>query len=143
MPRPNQQGLSPRAEAGDRRAEVGGRRPQLPGGARLAGQCVLLGLAEGGAGLQQLSHGVRGGVGELVGRPGAHRRAPEAGDLAGGGPVAGGPEAAGELVAGGDKLLQRQLVQGGQGGVQVADLGRHVRCGPLEVGPTPDPCLYG
>jgi hypothetical protein len=104
-----------------------GRRPQLAGGAGLAGQRVLLRLAKGGAGVQQLGHGVRGGVGKLVDRPGAHRRTPEAGDLAGGGAVAGGPEAAGELVAGGDELLQRQLVQGGQGGVQVADLGRHVR----------------
>jgi hypothetical protein len=82
-------------------------------------------------------------MGELVGRPGAHRRAPQGGDLAGSVAVASGPEAAGELVAGGDELLQRQLVEGGQGGVQVADLGRHVRCGPLEVGPAPAPCLHG
>ena len=122
---------------------MGGRCPQLPGRARLAGQSVLLGLAEGGADLQQLLEGVGGGVGELVGRPGTHRWAPEGGDLAGAVAVAGGPETAGELVAGGDELLQRQLVQGGQGGVQVADLGRHVRGGPLEVGLTPETCLYG
>ena len=78
-----------------------------------------------------------------AGRPGAHRWTPEGGDLAGGGAVAGGPQAAGELVAGGDELLKGQLVQGGQGGVQVADLGRHVGGGPLEVGLTPDPCLDG
>jgi hypothetical protein len=55
-----------------------------------AGQGVLLGLAEGRAGLQQLGHGVRGGGGELVGCPGAHRRAPQGGDLAGAVAVAGG-----------------------------------------------------
>ena len=143
MPTSDQQRFGPRAEAGDRRPQLRGRRPQLPGRARLAGQRVLLGLAEGGADLQQLGQGVGGGVGELVGGPGADRWAPEGGDLAGGGAVAGRPEAAGELVAGGDELLQRQLVQGGQGCVEVADLGRHVRGGPLEVGLTPDPCLDG
>jgi len=127
MPGPKQQRLGPRAEAGDRRAQMRGRRPKLTGSTWLAGQRVLLGLAEGGAGVQQLGHGIRGGVGELVRRPGAHRRAPEAGDLAGGDAVSGGPEAADELVAGGDELLQRELVQGGQGGVQIADLGRHMR----------------
>ena len=143
MPGPDQQRLGSLAEAGDRRPQMGGRRPQLPGRARLSGQGVLLGLAEGGADLQQLGQGVGGGVGELVGRPGAHRRAPEGGDLAGAVAVAGGPEAAGQLVAGGDELVQRQLVEGGQGGVQVADLGRHALGGPLGVSPTPDPCLYG
>jgi hypothetical protein len=143
MPRPDQQRLSPRAEAGDRRPQVRGRRPQPTGSPRLADQRVLLGLTEGGADLQQLGQGVGGGMGKLVGRPGTHRRTPERGDLAGGGAVARGSEAAGQLVAGGDELLQWQLVQGGQGGVQVADLGRHVRCGPLEVSPTPDVCLDG
>ena len=143
MPRPNQQRLSPGAEPDDRRPKVRARRPQLPGRARLAGQGIPLGLAEGGASLQQLGHGVGGRGGELVGRPGTHGWAPKGGDLAGGGAVAGGPQATGELVAGGDKLVQRQLVQGGQGGVQVADLSRHARGGPLEVGPTPGPCLDG
>jgi hypothetical protein len=84
-----------------------GRRPQLRGRARLASQRVLLGLAQGSADLQQLGHSVRGGMGKLVDRPGAHRRAPETRDLTGGGAVASGPQAAGELVAGSDELLQR------------------------------------
>jgi hypothetical protein len=143
MPTSTQQRLGPGAQAGDRRPQVRGGRPQPPGRARLAGEGVLLGLAQGGAGVQQLGHGVGGGGGELVGHPGAHRRAPQGGDLPGGVAVAVGPEAAGQLVAGGDEPLQRQLVQGGQGGVQVADLGRHLRSGPLDVGPTPVPCLVG
>jgi hypothetical protein len=44
-------------------------------------------------------------VGELVGRPGADRRASQPGHLSGGVAVAGGAELAGELVAGGDELL--------------------------------------
>jgi hypothetical protein len=82
-------------------------------------------------------------VGELVDRPGTHRGATQASDLTGAVAVAGSPQAAGQLVAGGHELLQRQLVQGGQGGVQVADLGRHARGGPLEVSPTPGPRLDG
>ena len=90
------------------------------------------------AGLQQLGHRVRGGVAELVGRPGALTGG-AAGQRPGGRwPVAGGPQAAGQLVAGGDELLQRQLVQGGQGGVQVADLADMFAVA-LEVCPTPVP----
>jgi hypothetical protein len=50
-------------------------------------------------------------VGELVGRPGTDRRAPQPYHLPGGVTVAGGAQPAGELVAGSDELAQRPLIQ--------------------------------